>query len=470
VSEAGTMSNSVTFIVLAILFAVPLTPQARVILFDVVALWICIAQRRVVFSSKQMRLLLMLFGVYVMIMLISTFVHGLPLVNFLRRTYVVALLVMEAIAVCRLFSDSSEIRQVCILLGSMIGMSMHYFYPTDDRVKDLPIKFLLGIPLGVIVALLPGLIRINDVTRKIVLSAGLFAYSIYCIFAGSRMNGGIFFLTSVLVWIKFEVARESRYRKVFFLYLLFSPLVAYSLIQAYTILAIKGYFGAKAQGIAVFQSQFFGSILLGGRPEIIVNMVAFINHPLLGMGPISTNPEYLNLLGAIGVYSDDIVYGNKESVYHSMLFGAAHEGGILAILMWIYLIYKILYALPTVISRKSRMAMAVVPLLLGGVWNILFSPLIAYNRWIVSIALGAALFEFSLRSTRRSGQVTQPPQASAPRLRRIDSHLDLARSFCQSAVPSDDRGVSIQMISRSSFTTGFDHSIREPVCRRSIGH
>lgn len=414
------MSNPIALIVFVILFAVPVTPEARVILFDLVAFWICVSEYRVIFSSRQLRLLLMLFSVYLIIMLISAFAHGLPLVNFLRRSYVVTLLLVEAIAVCRLLSDSSEMRQMCILLGSMIGMSMHYFYPADDRVKDLPIKFLLGLPLGVIIALLPGLIQMDNLARKVVLSASLFAYSMYCIFVESRMNGGIFFLTSVLVWTKFEVAQESRYGKVFLAYLLVSPLVAYSLIEAYTRMAIKGYFGSNAQGIAEFQSQIFGNILLGGRPEIIVNIVAFINHPLLGMGPISTNPAYLDLLSAIGVYSDNTVYGNKESIYHSMLFTAAHEAGILAILMWIYIIYKMLYALPIVISRRSRMAIAVVPLLLGGVWNVLFSPLIPYNRWIVSIGVGAALFECSLRSCtirrfsakeRRSERVVLPTAA-----------------------------------------------------------
>jgi|GEM_PF-6228990 len=371
-------------------FAIPIAPEDRIVLFDVIALGICIVHYKTLARSKQVRTVILLYSIYIISMFLSLVIHELPIINFVRRSYTVSLLLIEALALYRVMIYADVRRQIILILAIVLGVSMHYFYPVDERVVEDPIKFLLGIPLGMMIALLFGYSPVNSLSRKLLLSMCLVAYASYCFFVGSRMTGGIFFVTACLVWVKLGIAGELRFRKYFPFLLLLGLIIVYVLTEFYSHLAINGFFGERAAGIAVFQEQFFGSILLGGRPEVIVNILSFFDSPWIGQGPIAARPEDLSMLAAIGVYSDNLIYNNEESMYHSMLFASAQEAGLFATFIWLYVIYKISFAIPVLISTYRRLAFVAVPVLIGGIWNILFSPLIFTSRWSVALAIAFA--------------------------------------------------------------------------------
>ena len=214
---------------------------------------------------------------------------------------------------------------------------------------------------------------------------------------GSRSIGGVFLVCAALTWVRFDVAFTQQYTKRFPLFLLIAFAGGYILSEVYTYFAIAGFFGDVAQGIADFQSGFYGNILLGGRPEIIVNLAAFLDSPLIGHGPLSVRVEYINLLVDIGVYSEDLVYSDPEVLYHSMLFGAAHEGGFPAMLLWLFLTYKIAYAIPLFLATNRAAAFIATPFLVVSLWHIIFSPLIAYNRWLLAFAISLAFLVHDMR-------------------------------------------------------------------------
>lgn len=391
------ISNSVLFLIFFLGFAIPLASQASLVLFDLIAAWICLSKAKVLIRNKQVRIFLWLFILFQGSMLFTTVVHGLPLWNFLRRSYGVTLLLFESMALFFVFSKADNKQALITFLGVMLGISMHYFYPADARVTDLPIKFLLGIPLGVALASLLSLNTWRSTRDLVVLSGLLLAYSGFCMSVGSRANGGVFFISAILVWARFNFVFSSSYNKIFPCYLIASFFLVYALSELYTYLALVGVFGETAQGIADFQHSFYGNILLGGRPEVIVNLVAFSDKPLIGHGPLVNDMKYLDFLSMLNVYSDEVIYQNEATLYHSMLFSAAHEAGVFATIFWIFIFYKIVLALPIIISMRKRLAAGAAALLISALWHVLFSPLIYTSRWNVALALGLAFFACELR-------------------------------------------------------------------------
>ncbi len=385
------LSNSLILLLGFLWFALPLASEARVILFDAFALWVCIKHSKVLAQTPQVKQILLLFVIYQGMMLVSTLAHGLPLINLVRRSYAVILLILEGLALYCLFARLNDRRLLLLIIGIMLGICMHYFYPSDGRVKELPLKFLIGIPIGVLLAAtLIAVVERPKALGKIIITTVLFGYSIFCVFHGSRATAGVFFVAGLFAWAKFDFARNLKYQRRFPIYLLIGVGGLYLLIESYTSLAIISLFGELNREIALFQSEIFGNILLGGRPEIVVNIIAFFDSPLIGHGPISEDAKYLNLLSSIGVYSEDLVFGNPESMYHSMLFATGQEGGVLPIFFWIFIIYKIAFAIPIMISTRRKVSYAATPLFIAGIWHVCFSPLIPYNRWFVALAIGFA--------------------------------------------------------------------------------
>lgn len=385
------LSNHTLIVASFVAFSIPVAPEARFILFDIFAILICISHSRLLAHSNQVKIIVLFFLCYQAVMLVSTVAHGLPITNFVRRSYAVTFLLIEALALYRLLAISNERRLLALILGVMLGVCMHYFYPSDDRIYDLPLKFLLGIPIGVILVVTVNIVSYRQTSGKLMLSIVVFAYSLFLMLAGSRANGGFFFVAALLVWLKFDILSNQEYGKKFLAILPLGLIGVYLLSELYTYATIKGIFGETAQGIAIFQSSF-GNILLGGRPEIIVNVTAFLDSPLIGHGPIAEDSQYLNILSVMNVYSDEYLSDNPEKMYHSVLFTSLQEGGMMASLIWIYVIYKMTYAIPIIISLQRKLAFMVVPLLLAGIWHTLFSPLISYNRWFIALAIGMAFF------------------------------------------------------------------------------
>jgi hypothetical protein len=371
---------------------VPIAPESRVVLFDICAAAVVAFRFGQLYSSPQVRQLVVLFAVYSALLLLSTFLHGLPGMNFVRREYGVVLLVLELLAVYALLLDGEYDQQLLIVAAVMFGMCLHYFYPVDLRVQDEPLKFLLGVPLGVL-----GAAAISSVTRgysigRYVIAIAFLCYAALCVFQGSRAVGATFLVCAVLAFVRLDVVRKKSYR-FWFPFILVGGLIGlYLITEAYASLAIAGAFGERAAGVATFQKQVFGTLLLGGRPDIPINLLAIYDSPLVGHGPLDQTQKYLDAFSLLGIYRDEDVADDDQLLYHSMFFTAGHEAGIFAMALWLFLIYKLAFSITAVISLGRRIAMVVVPLMIHAIWDILFSPLNSYNRWTTAVGAALALY------------------------------------------------------------------------------
>jgi hypothetical protein len=374
-----------------------LTPDGRLTIFDWISIIFVLKYFRTFTSNVYLRRTTVLFAVYGVALIVSTLVNHTPLWSLLRRGGTALLLLID-IAGIYLFLIHSKQRDIGILIVAMMLAAFLYFiYPVDSRMTDEPLKFLLATPITVLVGALFFNIKLPQFAASAAVSCLALIFAAIFFLNGDRNPGGILIGFSVLVWCSISAGRrrELMHRRILlFNYFLMMAVGAYGMTELYTYAAIAGYFGDRAAGIAEFQSQVLGSILLGGRPEILVNLIALAESPLVGWGPLAEDAPHQLLLMSLGVYGQDWL-DNDGSLYHSMVFGAGHEAGFPAMLVWIALLYWCCKASIVSLSKWGRYKYFL-PLLLNAMWNLLFSPLVSLNRPQIAAAVAFAFMCFAL--------------------------------------------------------------------------
>lgn len=387
--------------VLGLSIAIPIAPEARLTLFDAVATFLVLHRWRMVQTLFSRTFLLL--TVSLIAMAASAYLNGSDLRPLVGRAYQPIALLVEAIAYCILILGTDDKGRSSLILGVMLGICSHYFYPNDLRILEEPIKFLVGIPLGAgLLALYSLAVPRGSASIPLVISLML-GYSLFCFIAGSRSIGGVYFASAIAVAILGFIKPPKNYSKFAPLTILAACLVGYSLTELYTFLAVGGFFGDRAAGIAAFQSSF-GSILLGGRPEILINLVGIKDSPLFGVGILNYPSIYLYEMINLSVYAREDVLDFENVLYHSVVFATAFESGLIAASFWIYLLYRSAFVIP-LLGRMTVGARAFsLPLIIVAIWHLLYSPPIPYNRFVM--AIGIALV-FYLHIDWKRAKVTQ---------------------------------------------------------------
>lgn len=377
---------------LGLLILMPIAPESRLTAFDLVAPALLLSQWRVAMGGFKGILLLL--AVSVSAMFASAEINASGLVAFVGRSYPMVALTIEMIAYYVIFRGSDLRGCASLVLGTMIGICFHYFYPNDLRILDDPIKFLIGIPLGVGLLALPTVIAPRSTSVVPLAVAFMLGYALFCFVMGSRSIGGVY-VVSALLLITLRYVRIPRgYAQYAPLMILLSVAGTYALTELYTYLALRGVFGDRAAGIAYFQSSF-GSILLGGRPEIIVNIMGAQDSPFWGVGILNYPSIYVYEMINLAVYSQNEVLQLDNILYHSALFATAFESGVIAAAFWGMLAYRTVFIVPLLCRLTPNVRTFIGPLAIITVWHILYSPPIPYNRFIMAIGLALVFFVYS---------------------------------------------------------------------------
>lgn len=382
----------------------PLTPDARLTVFDLFSIAFVFKYFRRLVSDVYLKRMLVLFAVYFAALIISTWINGTPLQNLARRGGSGLMLLIEICGIY-LFLLHARQRDLGVLFVSMMLSAFFYLiYPIDARIPEYPLKFLLSTPISVILGGLFFLLKAPEFSSKIALSGISLLLAGFFFFQRVRNPGGILVAFSILIWISLSdhtIRQLMRRRLLLLKYFVVMAVAGYGLIQLYTYIAVAGYFGDTAADIAQFQQQFFGSILLGGRPEILANLVAISESPLVGWGPLAEDLPHQMLLLALGVYDQDWLE-DDGSLYHSMVFQSGHEAGIPAMFLWLALLYWCFKACLICLSRHGKHKYFL-PLLITAIWNLLFSPLISLNRPQIAAAVAFSFICFALPEFRKEG-------------------------------------------------------------------
>jgi O-antigen ligase len=155
-----------------------------------------------------------------------------------------------------------------------------------------------------------------------------------------------------------------------------------------------GLVGEDAQ--AKNQSQFQSSqgFLLGGRPEILVSSRAVLESPILGHGSGAKDMKYVEMLSDIqaeeGMKVD--LQDEEESFQglipaHSHLMGAWVQAGIVGALFWAYIFRLTAKALVRVAVLRPALSPVYAFMLVGFLWDILFSPFGSFERFLDALLI-----------------------------------------------------------------------------------
>jgi O-antigen ligase len=368
-------------IIFGLSIGIPLTSDARITAFDFLSLAFIGRYLGVFIRDAHIRRMFILLAVYVAAVSISTVYNAMPIQNLARRVGSALMLAMDVSGPYLFFLHSGR-RNLAIMLASMmLGVLLYLIYPIDTRVSEEPIKLLAGTPISVLLGIFCLSLKRSQFFQKFVASVASLLLAVIFFSLGSRNAGGVLFVFAILLWVSVSERRIEkiiRHRSLLLKYFAVMVLAGYGLVELYTYVAISGYFGDRAADIATFQKGIFGSMLLGGRPEIYINLVALSESPFVGWGPFAEDrPHQLQLLET-GVYGEDW-YVNDGNLYHSMIFGAGHEAGIFAMLLWLAFLYWCLKACIISLAPEGK-ERYFLPLLITSIWSLLFSPLISLGR------------------------------------------------------------------------------------------
>jgi hypothetical protein len=180
--------------------------------------------------------------------------------------------------------------------------------------------------------------------------------------------------------------------------------------------AERGVFDESTQ--AKFESQSKGDlgVLVGGRPETLVAMQAIRDNPIIGFGSFAPGEKYLELKQDImyehGYTETDNPEIEEDPVIptHSHLTQAWVENGILGGMLWIYAFILTLRATLRVGSLHPDLAPVYAYMLVGFLWDILYTPFGSVNRMLAAfhILLAYSLLNDPVRKAFPSRAAAYP--------------------------------------------------------------
>lgn len=204
--------------------------------------------------------------------------------------------------------------------------------------------------------------------------------------------------------------------KVLFMFTLLGSVVFCEVVVTiYETAASSGVLGEDAREKYESQTEGGMGILLGGRAESLVSTQAIADSPIIGHGSWAKDYDYVNLYvealekRGVAIIGDPFRSGLIPS--HSFFFGSWVEAGILGGVFWAYIFCvcgRSLYSLFN-IPYWSRPLVAFITFSL--MWDVLFSPFGAQQRFFVPAELCIVLW--AIRNEFQ-GTSLQRPRAGGP--------------------------------------------------------
>ncbi|WP_423140813.1 hypothetical protein ACOYW6_08045 [Parablastomonas sp. CN1-191] len=164
-------------------------------------------------------------------------------------------------------------------------------------------------------------------------------------------------------------------------------------IWVYSELADNGTLGAEAQTKYRLQEvSGNGNIILGGRTELYVSLIAIKDSPFLGHGSWAQDNYYNQLLRhrliEAGVKSQEVRFNRGNYIpSHSYLFGSWVDGGALGGLFWIYMLLMAIVSIYYSLLVPGSLRPIYAYMVLSFAWSVLFSPFGSPVRFTVSFQI-----------------------------------------------------------------------------------
>ncbi len=317
-------------------------------------------------------------------------------------------------------------RQVVIYgWGLVVGSVLTYFLHPFVFAAQYPWEFGWGFPVTLAVFLLTS----GRTYRSLLLPLGLAALNIYL---GFRSMGAVCFLVSIylflrIAWLKSETPRQVPLRaKQAVAALILVAFGAWGMASVYEKAASSGLLGDEAKYKYEFQSSGEYGLLLAGRSEILLGLLAIYDSPVLGHGSWAKDPDYVAayqqamlLLGydqssfqrgqGTGIDSDENDY---LIVAHSHILGAWVEAGILGAFFFLWLLVLAFRFLKHLFTARIRLGPLVTFSAFWLIWNLCFEPYGGNKRFSVLYFAVVLISYMSLLSARSTSPFTSAAELS----------------------------------------------------------
>jgi len=319
---------------------------------------------------------------------IGSLVNGLSLTSLIKGISLITFLIIDCYAVIIL--SKYQIRNL-VLLYTGIAMSsiVKYFIIPDEYTTSTPWKFCFASAVSIFLIL-----RYPEKNSKYYLNVLLIFLSGLNFFLSFRIEGAVLLSTVLIVSYgkRFKVDQDARIRLAILVILL-----TLSLGSIYTYASNTGLLGSTLQSKSIIQSSGKYGTLLGGRNEVAFSLPAIMEKPFFGWGYYAPPPESLIDNGLQFLYENGVgtVY-QKQSIFelnqiptHSYLMQFMVFGGLLAGVLWLYVLIILSRSMLAVITSRAHenVDYLVVYVSLGTMWAILFSPFGAFERVNVGIVI-----------------------------------------------------------------------------------
>ena len=181
-------------------------------------------------------------------------------------------------------------------------------------------------------------------------------------------------------------------------------IVSQGLISVYSVAADSGWLGADAKDKYMAQSEGDLSLLQAGRNETLVSLQAIADAPIIGHGSWAKDMYYVLMLvdilesHGIKIQGDPFEYPLIPT--HSFIFGAWVEAGLFGGLFWAFILILLFKAIYTLLKTPGLPATFASLVLFLAIWDIMFSPFGAGERYKIASKICIALSILSNYPTR----------------------------------------------------------------------
>ncbi len=218
-----------------------------------------------------------------------------------------------------------------------------------------------------------------------------FILGLAALIANARSLGLVILLSSIVYGV--TLLTNKRFSKS--IYLIFLAVFIGLLGFGYSRFARSGQLGDVAQSQIQEGVSALSLLLVIGRPDPLIALVAIKDKPWIGHGSESDGQRYIR--HSIGLkflpkqYQDSFGYEKLKIPSHSVILGAAVESGLFSIIAWVFILFYYIYTLLHIqYCKDSPLYFLVIFACFSAFWNLPFSPFgfVRYEfpyLWAVSV-------------------------------------------------------------------------------------
>lgn len=317
---------------------------------------------------------------------LTDFVRATPFEDWSRGISKVTFVLLNYIALRRLLNTDRKI----LLMAAGLAIGIAISVQRQDYEPETAWKFGIGAMYAVFIGIASSWKHLRHMTSLPALAFGALATT--SAFMGTRNLAGTAMLAAGVLIVGRILAilnAESTRGRVFGVVAV--VMIGLGTYSAFGVLSDEGVFGEKIQRKYREQvQQGGGSLLLGGRAESRIAVIAIADSPILGHGSWAKNREYRLLYEAIRSKNTGkpvVDYGWYLIPTHSFFFSGWVEAGLLGAVWWGLVIFIVLHSLYRLLNWTYPLGPIAVFTACQLLWDIPFSPFGADRRLSIAFAL-----------------------------------------------------------------------------------